>query len=172
MVLKGTRDDARYACPDEAIGEMSVERSRGSAPRGLEVRRSRRSPKKRRGGSGQWRVVPFPSRDASASDLSVPFERKISGRPCVGGNPCRAAHQRKRTGGLEDWSDGTMEYWNDGWKDRPPSPAFHHSSIPLFHRPPSRRPSAGARPRTIRVSPERLFSGLWSFWRPKRQVRP
>jgi hypothetical protein len=40
--------------------------------------------------------VPFPPLDASASDPSVPFERKISGRPCVGGNPGRAAHQRRK----------------------------------------------------------------------------
>jgi len=32
----------------------------------------------------------------AVSDASVPLARKIPGRPCVGGNPCRAAHQRKR----------------------------------------------------------------------------
>jgi len=49
-----------------------------------------------KGGSGERRVVPFSSLGVSASDLSVPFERKISGRPCVGGNPGRAAHQRRK----------------------------------------------------------------------------
>ncbi len=58
-------------------------------------------PRVPRGGSGQWRVVPVSSLGASASDLSVPFERKISGRLCVGGDPGRAAHPRRGTGGLE-----------------------------------------------------------------------
>ena len=89
-----------------------------------------------RGGSGQGRVVLFPSLGTSAADLSVPCERKISGRPCVGPNPGRAAHRRKGTGGPEDWNDGTMEYWSDGLENRLSSPAFHSSIIPPFHDPP------------------------------------
>jgi len=47
--------------------------------------------------------------------------------------------------GQEGWNNGTMEYWNDGLGDRPPSPVFHHSSIPPFHRNPQPEAAAGAR---------------------------
>ena len=43
-------------------------------------------------------------------------------RPAIGGRE------------QEDWNNGTMEYWNDGLGDRPPSPAFQYSIIPLVRR--------------------------------------
>jgi hypothetical protein len=51
-------------------------------------------PGKRRGGSGEGAVMPFASEGTFASDPAIQFVSKISGRPCVGGNPGRAAHQR------------------------------------------------------------------------------
>jgi hypothetical protein len=47
----------------------------------------------RRGGSGKGRVILFSSRGTVASDPAIHFASKISGRPCVGGNPGRAAHK-------------------------------------------------------------------------------
>ncbi len=40
---------------------------------------------KKRGGSGERRIVPFPSHVQSGPDPALYFARKISGRPCVPG---------------------------------------------------------------------------------------
>jgi hypothetical protein len=71
------------------------------------------------------------------------FRAGMMERPALGG------------GGQEDWNNGTMEYWNDGLGDRPPSPVFQLSSIPSFHW------SAGG---------VRLWAALPSF-RPRKTSR-
>ena len=52
-------------------------------------------------------------------------------RPAIGGR------------GHKDWNNGTMEYWNDGLGDRPPSPVFQYSIGP---------PEASAGGRSLRLS--------------------
>jgi hypothetical protein len=63
---------------------------------------------KRRGGSGEWAERSSPSRDRDAPDPSVHFARKIPGRPCVDGNPRRAAHPRK---GRSYLTRPSYDYW-------------------------------------------------------------
>jgi len=59
--------------------------------------------------------------------------RRFPASPRARGGPAWAetsAEPPTRGRGREDWNSGTMEYWNNGLGDQPPSPAFHHSTIP------------------------------------------
>jgi hypothetical protein len=100
---------------------------RGSAPRDIEVRRSRRSPKNRRGGSGAWTLrtylppVQHPNHVASTGDV---LWRRFMGRILW-----KTAHRRTSSVGITEW-------WNDGERgclSPPNTPLFQYSTIPSFH---------------------------------------
>ncbi len=104
-------------------------RSTSSSPSGVPDRSKRAWKRRRRKEAVQGSGVTFGRvpRFACLGPLACAwgFRRRFMAasmkRPALGGR------------GQEDWNNGTMEYWNDGLGDRPPSPVFQHSSIPSFH---------------------------------------
>jgi len=84
-----------------------------SASRGIEVRRSRRSQKKRRGGSGAWTLrtdppsVQPPNHGASTGDV---LRRRFMGRTPVGRRPIGGFLRNQSDGGLRLLACGRLRW--------------------------------------------------------------